>query len=271
MKVSNAIIPVLITLGGLTVLSACSVATASINPKDQRTFVGSLSDVNAGRAIEARMKRAYDYSLRKVDVEVAERVVLLSGTVPTQEDRIEAAKIAWSAPGVIQVGNEIIVGERQGLIRNTQDGLLEKSVRSRLLVDRYVRATNFNIETHEGVVYILGVARTPHELDRAARIAAHTRGAREVISYVRVVDKPQAPETYQATAEIDPGSSPYRQLPDFVTQAPLPEQDGTALAAPTYRPLESNGYSPRSRDDFYYIDPHTGQKIDIRTQMRSGD
>lgn len=169
-------------------LTGCALTSAGVKKGDERNFVRSLNDVSAGRVIEARMKRAFDYKLKGVDVEVAEGVVLLSGNVPSQQDRIEAARIAWSAPRIDQVGNEIKINSKQGFVRNTKDGVLEKSVRTRLTVDKYVKGRNFNVETHDGIVYLLGVARDQRELERAARIASTTRGTREVISYVRVAN-----------------------------------------------------------------------------------
>ena len=258
-------------------LSSCAVATAGFKKNDERSFVGALNDTNAGRAVEARLKRAHDYEMAGVDVEVAEGVVVLSGVVPTQEDRIEAARIAWSAPRIRQVGNEIQVGAKQGLLRNTKDGILEKSVRARLVADKYVKGRNFNVETHNGTVYLLGVARTEAELERAARIASLTRGTREVISYARIADVPLAESAPVQQAEAAP-----RQLPDFVTRAPLPEQDATPNAAPMrLAPMDEPIQLNERRDvipydlgetvipadpdaDPYYIDPDTGEQIKVR-------
>ena len=99
-------------------VSGCAVATAGIKKGDERSFVGSIKDVNAGRVIKARMTRALDYKLKGIDVEVAEGIVVLTGNVPTQKDKIEAARIAWSARGIEQVGNEVLVGDKQSFIRN---------------------------------------------------------------------------------------------------------------------------------------------------------
>lgn len=262
-------------------LTGCAVASAGLSKGDERSFVGSLNDLNAGRAVEARLKRAYDYELGGVDVEVAEGVVLLSGYVPRQEDKIEAARIAWSAPNIIQVGNEIMLQENQGFFRNTKDGLLEKSVRARMTADRYVRARNFNVETHEGIVYLMGVARDPGELERAAKIAALTRGTREVISYVRLADRPIEEQLDGVNAQTD---STQRPLPDFMTTEPLPDMDSAAVPAPMRRaPMnESVPYQnlqPQSPYDLgqsgaalnadpnaapFYVDPDTGEQIQVR-------
>lgn len=217
-------------------LTACSVTSAGVKPGDERNLARSVHDVNAGRVIEARMRRAYDHNLKGVDVEVAEGVVLLSGNVHTKEARIEAERIAWSAPKVDQVGNEIMIREKQTFSRNAKDGLLEKSVRTRLTAAKSVKARNFNVETHEGIVYLLGVARTPQELEKAAQIAAHTKGTTEVISYVRVANK--GPQQAMSTPNANPLAAqpinPYatqqptqRALPDFLSTTPPP---GTPLS-----------------------------------------
>jgi len=202
-------------------VSSCALTSAGVKKGDERNFVRSLNDVSAGRVISARMKRALDFKLKGVDVEVAEGVVLLSGNAPTQRDRIEAERIAWSAPRIDQVGNEIHVNGRQGLVRNTKDGLLEKSVRTRLTVDKYVKARNFNVETHDGVVYLLGVARDQRELERAARIASTTRGTREVISYARIANLPDRRNAPAGVAQpAAQAFSSQRELPGFVTSQP---------------------------------------------------
>ncbi len=283
-----------------TMLSGCALATAGVKKGDERNFVRSLQDVNAGRAIEARMRRAYDYELGGIDVEVAEGVVLLSGNVPSQEDKIEAARIAWSAPQVQQVGNEVMLRDKQGLIRNTKDGFLEKSVRARLLADKYVKGRNYNVETHDGVVYIMGVARTKAELERAARIASLTRGTKEVISYARVADIRESTDMRQEDTrqaelreswggELAGGPSSAaptpsrRALPDFVTDAPLPSQDSTTIPAPMRSaPLDEpiqliqpspvvpyglgeNNIVPADPGKApYYVDPDTGEQIPVR-------
>ncbi len=208
-------------------VSGCAIATAGVTKGDERSFVRSVKDVNAGRVIEARMTRALDFKLKGIDVEVAEGIVLLSGNVPTQQDKIEAARIAWSARGIQQVGNEVLIKGKQSFMRNTKDGILEKTVRARLTADKLVKARNYNVETHDGIVYLMGVARTDRELKRAAEIAATTRGTRQVISYARIADLPAAKRLeYQEQAEAI--INPRRQLPSILQVAP----DGPIPQAP---------------------------------------
>jgi len=247
--------------------SGCTIATAGVKKGDERNFARSINDVSAERAIKARMARADSFKLKGVGVEVREGIVLLAGNVPSQEDRIEAERIAWSAPRVKQIGNEILIQDKQGNIRNFKDGILKNSVHTRLLADKYVKGRNLNVETHDGVVYLLGVARNQQELERAAQIASTTRGTREVVSYVTVANIPSAISQIGATASAAPSYSQpsydaptqQRELPSFLTTTPqgaspsigqpvevpspyatpgaIPAPSGTVTTAPLSQPI----------------------------------
>jgi osmotically-inducible protein OsmY len=266
-------------------VSGCAVATAGVKKGDERNLARSVQDGNAARVIRARMKRAYDYDFKGVDVEVAQSIVLLSGHVPTQKDKIEAARIAWSARGIEQVGNEVLVDDGQSFKRNLKDGILEKSVRARMTVDKYVKARNFNIETNEGVVYVLGVARTEAELKRAAQIAATTKGAKQVVSYARIANLPSTNSQRALPSILQTAPSYEAQLPAPITNAPMGQP--IPFAAPTapreiqmgdrlgkelpsdeelgaYRTGQAGEAVSIIESAPYYIDPDTGKEIPIR-------
>jgi osmotically-inducible protein OsmY len=254
--------PVLILCLAASV-SGCAVATAGIKKGDERNFVRSVKDVNAERVIKARMTRAYDFKLKGVDVEVAEGIVLLAGNVPSQNDKIEAARIAWSARGIEQVGNEIMVKGKQSFIRNTKDGILEKSVRTRLIADKLVKARNFNIETHDGIVYVMGVARTQAELKRAAKIAATTRGAKQVISYARIADLPDQ-NTMENLGPVQGQAGQQRALPSILQSAP-------SVAVPQAPSYEAQSPAPITNaplnQPIPFVAPTAPEEIDMGERL----
>lgn len=268
----------------VTTLSGCAVTTAGVTKGDERNFARSLNDVNAGRAIKARMTRAADFTLKHVDVEVAEGIVVLSGNVPDQATKIEAERIAWSAPRVVEVGNEIQIKQGSSFIRGTKDAVLTSAVKTRLLADRSVKGRNINVESHDGIVYLLGVARTPQELERVARIASTTSGAREVVSYVKLSDNASAsaasqiyqPQSYQApqsspTAGYQPLVAPqnyqgqnYQSYEAPVAAVPQAEVQQPQASQPSYRALPqglSATPSAPTGASGYYIDPTTGARM----------
>lgn len=262
-----------LALLSVSVSGCTTITTAGVTKGDERNFARSVNDVSAERVIKARMKRAHGFKLKGINVDVREGVVLMAGNVPRQEDRIEAERIAWSAPRVDQVGNEILIKDKQGAVRNVKDGLLTTSVKTRLTADKYVKSRNINVESHDGVVYLLGVARNQAELERAAEIASTTRGTREVVSYVTVAGIPSAisqfgqsaanaaPVQYAPQHSSGPSqpsyaqpsyTAPQRELPSFLTTTPSPAQpvaspylsspgiaapSGTVTAAPLSQPM----------------------------------
>ena len=238
----------------LSLAGCTTITTAGVTKGDERNFARSVNDVSAERVIKARMSRAHGFKLKGVNVDVREGIVLLAGNVPRQEDRIEAERIAWSAPRVDKVGNEVLIKDKQGLVRNAKDSLLTTSVKTRLTADKYVKSRNLNVEAHDGVVYLLGVARNQAELERAAQIASTTRGARKIVSYVTVagiessisqmsrsaaaqppVQYAPAPSQPQYSAPAQ--SAPQRALPGFLTTtptpAPSPHSASPGIAAPS--------------------------------------
>jgi osmotically-inducible protein OsmY len=259
----------------LTVLSVsgCSVMTAGVKKGDERNFARSLNDVNAGRAIRARMTRAEGFKLKGVDVEVAQGIVLLSGNVPRAEDRIEAERIAWSGPTIVQVGNELLVKDGQSIIRNSKDGMLHQSVRARLIANSYVKARNYNIEVHDGTVYLMGVARSAEELAMAAQTASTTRGAREVISYVRVAGDQNAQfatgpgfngQPSVATNQPAPTAPQNYTSETYTPQAYVPQAPAQNYSAPiTSSPLTTLDDDAVQSGEPYYLDPQTGERVEI--------
>lgn len=245
--------------------TGCTTAmTAGVKKGDERNFARSLNDVTATRAIAARMSRVEGFSLAGVDIEVAEGIAVLSGNVPREEDRIEAERIAWSGPTVIQVGNEILIKERQGLVRNAKDGVLNNSVRARLVATKAVKARNYSVEVNDGVVYLLGVARTPEELALAAQIASTTKGTTEVISYVRVAgDNSRMLATgpgFNGEPSMSAGLPNYTPL----TQAPLaqvPYAQGVELPSLPTAPSNILDDDAIESGEPYYRDLVTGERI----------
>jgi len=265
-------------------MTGCAVTSAGVKPGDERNFVRSVHDVNAVRAIKARMKRAHGFELGGVNVDAAEGIVLLVGNVQRPEDKVEAERIAWSAKRVVKVGNEIKLKQKQSALQNTKDGILQQSVRTRLTADKTVKGRNIALEVHDGSVYLLGVARTPQELERAAKIASTTKGTREVISYMKLADN-QA-RLVQAHSQTSYAASPYSSQgysggaipyapPVSAPQMPAP------LPQPTYRSLpdalsatpeipQSLPSAPIARapdalpdTEPYFVDPVTKERIEL--------
>ncbi|MBX9747430.1 MAG: BON domain-containing protein [Hyphomonadaceae bacterium] len=188
-----------------------TAASVGIYAMQDRTIGEGIDDANASNQIKLRLLAADRVAFAEVDVEVANGNLLLSGATPTAEHRAAAETIARSVGSIENVYNEIFVGPRSGIMRNTQDELITAQIRARLAASPAVRAINVNIETFHGNVYLMGTARSEHELQRAAEIASVVGGVRRVVSFMQV----RAPPTpYYAQTEVPPTPDYRGATPD---------------------------------------------------------
>lgn len=163
-----------------------AAASVGVYAVQDRTIGEGIDDAAASQQVKMRLMAADRAAFQEVDVEVANRNLLLSGTAPTAEHRQAAETIARSARTIEHVYNEIVVGEPSTLVRSAQDELITAQIRARLTASPAVRAININIETFHGNVYLMGTARSQHELERAAEIASVVGGVRRVVSFMQV-------------------------------------------------------------------------------------
>lgn len=189
---------------------AAGGATA-VAVSQERTVRDRLTDNEIAISIGNALMNESGTLFRRVSVNVYEGRVVLTGGVADAAQSVQAAEIAWATPGVLAVSNEIMTDQAASSRRFAQDVWISTQVRARLLADERVLSTNYSVETHDGVVHLTGVARSPEELDRATRQAAMVTGVREVVSHVLSIDDPRRrPPTPQPTPPRTPVASQVR-------------------------------------------------------------
>jgi osmotically-inducible protein OsmY len=178
-----------------------TAAGVGVYAMQDRTIGEGIDDAAASQQVKLRLLAADRAAFQEVDVEVANGNLLLSGTTPTAEHRQAAETLARGVRTVDNIFNEIVIGQPSSFARNAQDEFITAQIRARLAASSDVRAINVNIETFHGNVYLMGLARSDHELRRAAEIASVVRGVRRVVSFMQV-RSPEAP--YYAQAPVTP-------------------------------------------------------------------
>lgn len=179
---SAGCVPAALVAGG----SVAGMAVAQ-----ERTVGDRLQDNEIGLSINNALLAESGTLFRRVGVDVQEGRVLLTGGVTEAAQSVRAAEIAWSTPGVVAVTNEIVTDQAASSQRYAQDVWITTQVRARLLADERVAAGNFSVETHDRVVHLTGLARTPDEVARATAQASRVSGVREVVSHVLTIDDPR--------------------------------------------------------------------------------
>lgn len=156
-----------------------------------RTVGATIDDNSIVLGLNRDLQKALPGFARSIGTEVREGRVLLVGTVKSPEERLSAGQIAWNVRGVREVVNELQIGEPQSLLSFTNDARISNQMRLRLATAGGVNPRNFNIETVNSTMYILGVAKNKAELEHVAYLAATIKGVNKVVSHALLSDDPR--------------------------------------------------------------------------------
>ncbi len=173
-------------LSGCVGLAVGAVATGGISFAEERSLGEQIDDLTITFDVSQRLHAFDDEIFSNVSIDVTEGRVLFAGNVAEPRHRVDAVRLAWQAEGVVEVSNEIVVGESGSTAESLSDIVISNELRALLLFDSEVSKFNFNVETVNGVVYITGIARDEAEHQRVLETARTISGVEEVVSYVRV-------------------------------------------------------------------------------------
>lgn len=210
---------VIVALGLLTFLPGCVAAAAggaAVAVSADRSIGDQVNDATIKAAISAVWRKTNGEMASGLACDVYQGRVLITGRVPNPAWIEDAIRIAWRVKSVQQVYNEITVGPIATTGDDLSDGFISTRLRNELLWDADVRSVNFIVTTSDHVVFVLGSARTPEELDRVTGYARNIPNVKRVVSYVQVHGNPApattAPPAPQPAAS-NPGTAPPASQP----------------------------------------------------------
>lgn len=179
-------------------LSACSAvgmaagagAAVGIASQQEGGVSSAASDVRIKAMIADKWFKYKVDTFSKLSTTVNQGRVLITGVVQNPDDRVEAVRLAWQVDGVKQVINEIRVADSEGVPGFVRDTWITTRLRTALTFDKDVAAINYTIDTVQGTVYLMGVARSQAELDKVIDTARGISNVKQVVSYVKPLGEP---------------------------------------------------------------------------------
>lgn len=188
MKNFLALITCLIFISGCTTL-VNKVTDEPIQPDPTETTIGTdIDDVKMDIYIGVNIKKADPrLDASHINVHVYNAVVLLTGEVPTEELKVLAGDTARAYHGVRQVHNELQLGGNSSIISRTNDSIITGHVKTKLIFERSVDASDIEVITEDSVVYLMGTIKRATGA-KAANIASNTRGVKKVVRVFEYID-----------------------------------------------------------------------------------
>ncbi len=175
-----------LTLGACAPVVVGTGVAVGIAASQERGLKGAASDTKIRLQIDRLWLEESTSLYAKIGLQVQEGRVLLSGQVPGPEARVTAVRLAWQAEDVIEVINEIEIGDKSSLLDAARDEWIGAQLRARMVGDAAIASINYSIETVNGSVYLIGIAQSQAEVDRVVAYAKNIAYVRRVLNYMRI-------------------------------------------------------------------------------------
>jgi len=183
----------LLGLGGCVAVAVGAGGAAVKTVTETRSTGATVDDSTIKVKLNAAFVGNSLALFRRVDTTVTEGRVLLTGSVPKPEQRIEAERLAWGISGVREVSNELQVEDASSIWDGLRDTRICTAIRTKLTLASDIRSQNYSIECVNQLVYVSGIAVDQAELDRVRTIVRGVESVKDVTFYTRFKDEPRAP------------------------------------------------------------------------------
>ena len=96
--------------------------------------------------------------------------------------------MAWETDGVRSVRNDIKVKEEFNFKQSAKDLLITSQLRTALIINKNIKATNYQIDTYKKKIYLYGIAITSDEKENVLDEAKKIKDVQDVIASILLVD-----------------------------------------------------------------------------------
>ena len=130
---------------------------------DPRTLGTQIDDSIMQKNLLARLALTEKKYIVQLSIKVLDGRIFLGGKVDEPEEKLRITKMAWETKGARSVKNNIAIKRKFSFKNSATDVLITSQLRTFLILNKNVKAANFNIDTINQKVYIFGIAHTENE------------------------------------------------------------------------------------------------------------
>ena len=154
---------------------------------DPRTLGTQIDDSIMQKNLQARLVLTEKKYLIKLSVKVLDGRIFLGGKVDEPEEKLKITKIAWETKGARSVKNNIAIQQNFSFINTAKDVLITSQLRVALIVNKNVKAANFNIDTINQKTYVFGIAHNENEKKEIIQEAKQIVDLEELVTSILMV------------------------------------------------------------------------------------
>ena len=155
---------------------------------DPRTVGTQMDDSIMQKNLATRILVKDKKYLLSVKSKVLDGRIFLTGKVDNLEEKLLLTKLAWETKGARSVRNDIKIKEEFNFKRSAKDVLITSQLRTALIINKNIKATNYQIDTYNQKIYIYGIALTPDEKDLVISEATEILDVKDVVASILLVE-----------------------------------------------------------------------------------
>ena len=155
---------------------------------DPRTVGTQIDDSIMQKTISAKILAKDKKYLISVKTKVLDGRIFITGKVDSPEEKLLITKIAWETKGARSVRNDIKIKEEFNFKQSAKDVLITSQLRTAIIVNKNIKATNYQIDTYKKKIYIYGIALTSEEKDLVISEAKEIFDVEDVIASIILVE-----------------------------------------------------------------------------------
>ena len=126
--------------------------------------------------------------LLSIKTKVLDGRIFLTGKVNDTEEKLQITKVAWETKGARSVKNDIKLKEDFNFKQSAKDILITSQLRTALIFNKKIKATNYQIDTFKKKIFIYGISLTIEEKKEVINEAKEILDVEDVITSIILVE-----------------------------------------------------------------------------------
>ena len=155
---------------------------------DPRSVGTQIDDSIMQKSLSARVILMDKKYLLSVKSKILDGRIFLTGKVNSPEEKLKLTKLAWETSGVRSVRNDIKIKEKFNFQQSAKDLLITSQLRTALIFNKKIKASNYQIDTYKKKIYVYGIALISEEKDEVLKEAKEILDVKDVIASIILVD-----------------------------------------------------------------------------------
>ncbi len=155
---------------------------------DPRTIGTQIDDSVMQKSLSAKLVMMNSKYFLSIKSKVLDGRIFLTGKIDDPEEKLKITKLAWETKGVRSVRNDIKIKEKFNFQQSAKDILITSQLRTALIFNKEIKATNYQIDTYKKKIYVYGIALTANEKELVVKEAKEILDVEDVIASILIVD-----------------------------------------------------------------------------------